>query len=170
MENLEHNETETVCQSFDREAWYKKAYEQTADTLGDFVKSVMAQDLDYGTVCEAVATCAIAAIHAANETENGGVTGFQMGAIMWQIIREMNYRDNASGLKIINYDEMLFPQYEYHFDKKIRRDIWEALQAEAKRRLEDIPNKSYPINPHIESHWKSIVDGKVPFGFTIDEN
>lgn len=81
------------------------------------------------------------------------------------------YPTNKVGLKITDYDDMLYPQYENKFEKTIPRDIFESLQKAAKEKLEKDVRPSYPTtHPLVVEHWQSIVDGKVPFGYTIEED
>lgn len=146
---------------------YKEAMKQTTDTIGDFVKHAMCDyPHDYGSVCVAVAACALAGVHAADSLPQGGITGFQAGFVMWEFVRQMNYRGNKCGLRMIDYDNMLFPQYAHEFEKTISSDNWKLLQEEAKRRLEE---DSEHEHPYVINHWKSIVDGVVPFGYKIEE-
>ena len=145
-------------------AWFADAEEQTPDTLGHFIKSIMELPHSYGTVCHAVAACAMAAIYAADNEPNGGITGFQSGVVMWDIIRQMNYRGNKTGLRIIDYDNLLYPQYEDRFDRTINKRVWELLQKEAKEKLESHQD----AHPDVIEHWRSIVAGVVPFGLTVE--
>jgi hypothetical protein len=146
---------------------YKEAMEQTPETLGDFVVKAMCDyPHDYGSVCVAVSACALAGVYAANSLPQGGITGYQAGFVMWEFIRQMNYRGNKCGLRMIDYDNMLFPQYAYKFEKTISSDTWKLLQEEAKRNLEE--DLTY-VHPAVMNHWKSIVDGVVPFGYKIEE-
>ena len=32
---------------------------------------------------------------------------------MWEFIKHWNYTDNKTGMKMVNYDDMLYPQYDY---------------------------------------------------------
>ena len=82
---------------------------------------------------------------------------------MWDFVRDWRFSNNKCGLKIVNYDDMLYPQYEYHFQKTISADVWHNLQEQAKQEIE---NSTY-ASPRIIEHWQSIVDGKVPFGYTV---
>lgn len=149
-------------------AWYVEARKQRIDSLEGFINHLMNDYIhDYGTVCHAIAASMMAALHAANETERGGITGFQAGAVMWEVIRHMSYSDNKTGLRIINYDDMLFPQYAYKFtERKISKDMFEALQKEAAERLKTERDHAHP---KVIEHWQSIVDGKVPFGYEIEK-
>lgn len=97
-----------------------------------------------------------------------GITGFQAVFVMWDFILDWEYRHNQCGLKIVDYDNMLYPQYEYKFEKTITPDTWDALQKAAKKNLED--HREDPVHPRVQEHWRSIVDGKVPFGYTVKED
>ena len=63
---------------------YQEAMEQTPETLGDFVLKAMCDyPHDYGSVCVAVAACALAGVYAANSLPQGGITSYQAGFVMW---------------------------------------------------------------------------------------
>lgn len=145
--------------------WYKEAKEQTTDTLNDFINHIMNDyEHDYGTVCHAFAACALATIHACNRTEQGGITMFQASMVMWKIVRQLLYPNNKCGLRMIDYDNMLYPQYDYKFDKTIDSHTFNTLQNEAKKLLEE--GSAHPL---VIAHWQSIVDGVVPFGYKIKD-
>ena len=118
----------------------------------------------YGTAPRAIAQAALAtAWYLASDF---GITGFQAGCTMWDFIRDWSYSGNKCGLKIVDYDNMLYPQYDDHFEKTIKRYTFEALQNVAKDNLE---NSSKYTSPAVINHWKSIVDGNVPFGYVIED-
>lgn len=145
--------------------WYRAARKQTSDTIGDFVKEVMSAPLDYGTVCSAVAACALAAANAANNEPNGGITGFQAGFVMWGFVREWLFPNNKTALKIVDYDDLLYPQYEYKFKPVISKSTWEAVQQEAAKRL----SETEYAHPAVKAHWQSIVNGVIPFGMELEQ-
>ena len=45
--------------------------------------------------------------------------------------------------------------------------LFESLQKAAKENLESTGNF---VHPRVVAQWQSIVDGKVPFGYTIKED
>lgn len=144
--------------------WFKQAKEQTIETLPDFINHIMGDYAhDYGTICHALSACAIAAAWAANNHPQGGITGFQAGFVVWDFVRQWQYPFNKCGMRIIDYDNMLFPQYEDKFDKTISKSTWEALQKEAKERLKE----KAAASPTVVTHWESIVSGKIPFGYAL---
>lgn len=151
------------------EKWYDEAKKQTLETLPEFLKKLTENyNHDYGTICHAVAASAIAAAWAVNASPAGGITGFQAGCVMWSFIRKWMYDNNKTGMRIINYDDMLFPQYERKFTAKlITESMWNIMQEEAKKRLStEIEN----AHPNVISHWQSIADGNIPWGYQIGED
>lgn len=149
------------------EEWFKQAEKQTVETLPAFINHLMNDYVhDYGTVCHAVAACALAGMCAADKTDNGGITGFQAGFVMWDFIRQTNYPSNKCGLRIIDYDDLLYPQYRRKFEKTLSRATWNAIQKQAKKNLEEKES----AHPDVVRHWQSIVDGTIPpFGFVVEE-
>lgn len=147
--------------------WFAEARKQTMDTLPAFIDKIMNGYVhDYGTICHAVAACAIAAAWAANSAPSGGITGFQAGFVMWDFIKQWSFSDNECGLKIMDYDNMLYPQYEYRFEKTISPETWKKLQEKAKERLLMDRHTAHPL---VVEHWERIADGNVPFGYVVKE-
>jgi hypothetical protein len=151
--------------------WYEQSNTQTLETLPEFLRH-LTEDYshDYGTICHAITAGAIATANAINKSPEGGITGFQAGCIMWEFIRHWNYTNNKLGLKIVNYDNLLFPQYESSFTNTISQDHWKRVQEEAKKRLEENETSEFKAGKSVLAHWQSIVDGNLPFGFTIKED
>ena len=168
--------------------WYEQAdkvvfqrrgeQDKGKETLFEFMERVMdGYTHDYGTVCHAIAACAVAAAWAANRMDGsqGGITGFQSGAVMWEFIGHWSI-DFDGPAKLINFKNMLYPQYRHKFDDRtISAETWKYLQEEAAKLLIENPSKvigegkdSIEIPaPGVRAHWKSIVDGVVPFGWSV---
>lgn len=121
-----------------QDEWYKEAGSITIGTLPDFITK-LTQDYhhDYGTICHAMAAAAIATAWAINSSPAGGITGFQSGAVMWQFIKEWNYKNNKTGLKIIDYDNFFYPQYWSNYEKTITTETWKVIQQEVKSRINE---------------------------------
>lgn len=150
-----------------QQQWYKDAEEQTLATLPTFINHLINDySHDYGTICHAITASSIATAWAINKSDIGGITGFQASIIMWLFIKNWYKTGNKTGLKLVDYDDMLYPQYENHFDKTISKEIFENLQKIAKENLKDSPN----AHPDVLKHWKSIAEGIVPFGYKVSEN
>ena len=149
--------------------WYDEARQiQNLDQLHAFMARVVDGYLhDYGTVVHAVTASALAAAWCANHMEGsrGGLTGFQGGCVMWGFIQNWDALLEGKPLRLVNYDNMLFPQYGYKFDKTISPDVWRYLQDEAVKRLAAPPEH---LSELVLQHWRDIADGTVPFGYTVE--
>lgn len=149
--------------------WFAKASNEirTPEDLANFAKELFENySHDYGTVCHAVSALALAGAWLGAHME--GITGFQAGFVMWDFIRYWNYENNQCGLRLLNFDDMLFPQYAYKFEKRISADTWKRVQEVAKEKLEQ--NKEEMVHPEVWKHWQSIAAGTLPFGFVIKED
>ena len=134
------------------------------DDLVLFLKNVKEYyNCGYGEAPRAIAQAALAT--AWYFASDFGITGFQAGFVMWDFIRDWLFSSNECGLKIVDYDEMLYPQYYYKFDKHISLETFRAMQRQAKELLK---NKSF-AHPDVIKHWMSIANGEVPFGYTVKD-
>lgn len=119
--------------------WYERAKSMRPEDFPEFFRE-MTEDYihDYGTVCHAMAAIGLAAMFAFNNSEGarGGITGFQASCVMWQVIRHMNYENNKCGLRLLDMDNLLYPQYEYKFHS-IGSDTWKAVQKEAENMISE---------------------------------
>ena len=120
------------------EEWHKEAKNMTMEKLPEFLRK-LTEDYghDYGTIVHALTAGAVGTMWAMDRTPRGGITGFQVGCIMWQFIREWNKSDNKCGMALLDYDNLLYPQYADKFEKTITSSMWEAVQKEAKSHIEE---------------------------------
>lgn len=152
------------------EQWYKDARLQTVETLPKFIGHVLNDYVhNYGTICRAIGTCALAAAWAADNSEQGGITGFQAGYVAWTFLQQWAYPRNKCGLRIVDYDNMLYPQYKREFDKTTPKRVMDALVVEAKEYLSNITDEQ-PVSPDVKEHWEKIAQGVPPFGFSVVGN
>ena len=135
---------------------------KTFDDLITFLKDVKDNyGNGYGEAPRAMAQAVLAvAWYLSSEF---GITGFQAGFVMWDFIQGWTKTHNECGLKLVDYDDMLYPQYDYHFEKTISSAVWESLQKQAKINLES----NELAADRVIAHWKSITYGNVPFGYTV---
>lgn len=97
-----------------------------------------------------------------------GITGFQAGCVMWDFIFGWTYTHNQTSLRLVDYDDMLYPQHGGRFEKTITPSVWESIQKAAKKNLEE--DRRYPVHPNVQAHWESIVAGHVPFGYIVKDD
>jgi len=147
--------------------WYKDAKDvKTPEQLKVFVEGLLTRyGHDYGTICHAVAASALAGAYCVNADEKqGGITGFQAGEIMWEFIKGWGVLGKGP-MRIMEFEHMLYPQYENQF-RTIPKKTWDHLQKKAKENLDKVKD----AHKDVKAHWKTVADGKIPFGFTIGEN
>jgi len=213
--------------------WYREAKNMKLDNLTEFINKLMNDyNHDYGTICHALTAGGIATMWAMNNEPHGGITGFQAGHVMWEFIKNWQYSSNKCGLKMVDYDNFLYPQYEYKYQKTISKDVWNNIKKQAeegieradteyKKYLDDVEQYKIDVKNYLEKypdyyerkdyydklsygtgkqwdenskkekngfefapsepfnhlygngvylHWKSIVDGVIPFGYVISED
>ena len=149
------------------EKWYEEAEQMTLKNLPKFIEKLTTEyQHDYGTICHALAAAGIATMWAIDKSPQGGITGFQAGAIMWEIIRHWTYTDNKIGLRIINYDDLLYPQYKNKFSKTISPSQADLLKKTAKKKLKE----SNVASPEVMQHWEMLASGGLPFGFKEEKD
>lgn len=143
---------------------YKKADKvKSKPDLNALLKEIVEFNHDYGTIVYGCMAAMKAAFNVVNNGPQGGITGFQAGCLGWECVREfLSIRGPA---KLLDYENMLFPQYRSHFTKTISASIWRHLQSEAKKNLAEPRGVS-----EVRAHWQSIVDGRVPFGYRVEED
>ncbi|MFH1665341.1 MAG: hypothetical protein ABIA77_04245 [Candidatus Omnitrophota bacterium] len=146
------------------EEWYKEAKSKgmSFETLPEFLKKLCENYThDYGTICHALTAGAIATMWAMNKTDQGGITGFQASCIMWELIK--NWMSYEGPMKLLQYDEMLYPQNEEKFKTSISPETWERIKEKAREGLANPQCGS----PKVREHWQSILRGVIPFGYCL---
>ena len=149
------------------EQWYREAHDMTLEKLPEFLRH-LAEDYqhDYGTICHAISAGAVATAWAMDNSPCGGITGFQASCIMWGFIQHWSFKNNKCGLRLLNMDDLLYPQYEYKF-QTISKKTFEIVQKEAEKLLAE---KAETAHPKVAAHWLSIAAGNVPFGLRLEES
>ena len=142
---------------------YKEAKEQTLATLPEFlerVSSAARDDWDYNTGVDAIAISAVAASWAMEHEPGLGASGSSAGMTTWAYM--IHYGGISLPAKIVEYENMLYPQYAYLYEKTIDRHTWSALREMAISRLQ-----YKHLSQEVRDHMQSIADGTPPFGYTI---
>lgn len=140
--------------------WFKEATEQTLETLPKFINHLMNDyEHDYGTSVKAVTAAMLGTFRAFDKQE--GFTGFQVRFIPWMMINKF-WGESEIGRKVIDFDDMLFPQYEDRFRNTISKELFKRLQERASKFIEE-----GDLHPDVKKHMESIVAGEVPFGYKL---
>lgn len=178
-----------------RKEWLDESRKQTLETLPDFIQDILREcPMTYDFAPHVVGIIASAAAWATNDKV--GLTGFQAG-FTTRTILDGWLHESSVGRKLIDYDKMLYPQYEEYFtEKTIPKHMWENLQEEAREEVTGFISHKFTeeeintmtneqICNAIEDYFKScnhtidsdgvlahqmkILRGKVPFGYTIED-
>jgi len=148
------------------EQWRIDMKNQTIETLPSFINHIMNDyEHDYETICHAISICGVATMWACDKHEQGGITGFQAGAIMWENITNWDSSKKGKPLRHVDFTNMLYPQYDYKFEKTISKGTMDYLQKEAQTRLDSTPDASEIVI----AHWRATASGHIPFGYTIEK-
>lgn len=147
--------------------WYEEADRQTRKSLPDFISKMMdGYRHDYGTACHAIAACTLATLNAMSDEI--GITGFQYSLIKLLVLRYAFYPCNETALKVVNYDDMLYPQSQHKFEKVISKETFDSLQKQARKKLQE--HNPHAVAREVWDHWVNIVCGIPPFGYTVQDN
>lgn len=147
--------------------WYEDAKQQTRESLPAFIEKMMNQyGHDYRTVCHAIAACTLATLDVT--AKEMGITGFQYSMIKLLVLRQAFYPYTETALKIVNYDDMLYPQFQYKFEKVISRDTFDCIRKQAIKEMQE--RNPYNVAREVWDHWTNIVCGIPPFGYTVEED
>lgn len=156
-----------------KEYIYKKANDiKTKEDLDNLLNEILnSKEIDYGKIVYAMSGAMLGVAKFIDRSEIGGITGFQAGFVGWEMVKDFLIHDNKTSMRIINYDEMLYPQYKEKFKKTISKRTWECLQEQAKIYLKEIEEKKghEHAHPKIIKHWKKIAKGKLPFGYKVEK-
>jgi len=144
--------------------WYQKAKEcRSTEELKNFLDIILDYKLhDYNSITDAFIAGLLATMKAMDCHDNGGITGYQASWIVIQFITKELRIDGP--WRIQKYGNMLYPQYSGKFEKTISKDTWDFLQKEADKNL-----GTKFGHPDVVAHWRSIVDGIIPFGWKLDD-
>lgn len=152
------------------EEWAKEAKEVSPETLQSFINHVMNDyKHTYDSIVRAISVCSYATACSCNKMEQGGITGWQASNVMWEFIRLWSKPNNKCGLRLIDMDDMLYPQYEDRFDKTLSKFNYESLVKEAKARIKEDDESTNSMKAHwkVRRHWEFIANGGIPFGYRL---
>lgn len=148
-----------------KEMVYDKASKvKNKKELNNLLDEIIEYGHDYGSIVYGCMAAMKAAFNVVERSPNGGITGFQAGCIGWECVHE--FMMTKPPCKLIDYNNMLYPQYQDKFEKTISQTTWDALQKKAGENL----NEKRSASDNIVAHWQSVRDGKIPFGFTISQS
>lgn len=146
------------------ESWKKEAGSiKTPRQLARFVRKLTRNyQHDYGTIIHAMDAAMSAAMHVVDSSPQGGITGFQASCLGWQQVERYFSVPPGTPMRLVDYSDMLYPQYADKFRPVISKATWKWLQQEAQRIRAD-----KGASPQVKAHLDSILAGQVPFGYSV---
>lgn len=123
---------------------------------------------DYGSIVLCCALMMNAAFSLVNSSPNGGITGFQAGCLMWEMVMKYGSFEKGEPLRIVNYNDLMYPQRVRRFNT-IPKDAWEQVVNNAKRVVKELEENNQG-HPEVVAHMKEVAQGKVPFGLIVAED
>ncbi len=150
----------------EKRVWLERA-STSPESFEEFANFIMRRPHDCGTIvwaCLAAMGKAFNIIN--NHPVDGGITGFQAGALQWMVLRHIFHKNSSTGYQLADYDWLLNPDNEEHFTT-VPANIWKLVVEEAKKRLElhETGEELAPVS--LREHWANIVAGMVPFGLKV---
>ena len=136
---------------------------ETPEALNEFIARRYAETLDYGTIVYACGATMKAAFRVMDaHPQFGGITGFQAGCLMWEMIREFGMFSEGP-LRIQDFDNLRFPQYDEKFRTTISPESAKALSERAEKAL-----TGGPMHPEVRSRNEAIARGEFPPFVTVE--
>ncbi len=153
----------------ERKIWGEMARDSSVD-FPTFLNRIFARPHDYGTICHAMSTAIHKAMDICNDHPGagGGITGFQAQFIMWRVIQDTFHVHSNTGLRMLDYDWLLSPQYENRFTT-IPSNVWASVVEEAKKRIEKCESGEDFLAASVRDHIRNVSLGMVPFGLKIEK-
>lgn len=146
--------------------WFEKAKQvRTIEQFNELYEYLFNGDIQhtYDSAVHATSALAIAGGWLGSATE--GITGFMAAHVKFDFLRQWDNIGKSVGLKVINYDDLLCPQYVEKFPLKvIKKNVWLALQRACKEKLEvDGRCACYKVR----QYWGDICNGIIPSSLVV---
>lgn len=132
----------------------------TIEEFSKLIQEAKADANDYGSIV----VCSALVMNAAFNLLDPGITGFQAGCLMWEMVKKYGMYPEGAPLRIVDYTNLLYPQYANKFNS-ITPETWAWVQSEAKKKLEEANTENW--HRDVIAHLKSVANGNVPFGLKV---
>lgn len=153
------------------ETWWSEAEDcQSIEDAADLARRLITDYRhDYGTICHAIAAAAIAMAWAVERSPEGGITGFQAGAVNWLWLKHWNQWEDGPR-RIVEYANLLYPAYDRHFTE-IDADTanWLTKRAQALLAEHDGPAGLH-VHPNVRARWELVAAGQLPSFVHVTEH
>ena len=130
---------------------YKAPTPDSEDELVAIIHRLVERQHDYGTCVYAMSISATSAFNYV--ARKLGVSGFQASCADMDIVARV--RGMKNGFRIIDYNDLLFPQYEQKVPGfwQLIEEQKEHLAGEARKLMAENHDKSHP---DVKKHWEKL--------------
>lgn len=135
---------------------------KSQDDLVSFLNEIASYKHDYCSVVRGLFVAMVATFYHM-DNRMGGITGFQAGFLGNLLFQE--FTTIKPPYRILNFNNLLYPQYEHDFEKTITMKVWKDIRERARENLINNPTASQKVL----DHWWQISKGVVPFGYQVVE-
>jgi len=131
--------------------WIEKGQNTKIGNFQEFLNDMIENiPVSYGNVVYSTAIASSTIAHILSS--HYGITGFQAGCVQWEWIRQWGIFSSEVGLRMLNYQDMCYPQHESSFTT-ISKDTFERMQTFCQDRIEK-SNQDYETYKETLSEWK----------------
>ena len=162
----------TLSEARDRDiwqGWFEEAKKCNLEdgSLNKFLDHLKNDyQFDYGTSARATAAAAFATANAF--AGYIGLTGFLWSCAAMYIIGKMCFPHNKLGYRIVDYDNLLYPQYEHDFvGCRISASGAESLRREAQANIDE--SNGRVVHPAVMAWWNRLAKKDFPYWLLIEE-
>ncbi len=150
-----------------RDAVYAKAAEvRTPEDFAALIHEMEQDEFDYGRIAYACCAAAFAGFNVMNRTKNGGITGFQAGCMMWEMVHKFGMFSDGP-LRIQDFDNLRYPQYDHKWTVRISQEDANTLMERAKEMVGKSPEFTAD---RVLQRNRDIAAGRFPDFVTIGES
>lgn len=147
---------QTASESELREA--EVPWPESPEDLTEYIETLCDREHEYGTAVYAMSMAAVVAFRYV--AKRLGTTGFQASCADLDILRRT--RRMELGFKVIDYSNVLFPQYWTREKFPTPGDILEENREELSEAAENRLQRSTTMHPNVKTHLKTIAEGGTP--------
>lgn len=136
--------------------WYEEVKTiNSKNKLNNFITKILCgYEHDYGTYVRAVAVCTKAFIR----YYGSNMTYLQANYLMWELIRKTFDNNDALGLQLIKFEDILYPQLLNSFVVEFDEATHQKVIDTAKKFLEEHQDAT----EEVKEHWEKLATGWLP--------
>lgn len=148
----------------EQEGWYAEAYHMELERLPEFIRRMLLSKPDQEDgILHALVAGALATVAAMSKAYGKPMNAAIADKLMYRFVAR--WRGIVGPIKILRFEQMLYPVFKQNFANTIGQGTWAWLQDTAARKLLRAKNPKADWR----WHWQKIAqDKEVPFGWKVE--